>query len=337
MCVYFTGTIWSNLNDVKNDEIKELALSLPEVVMSARAATTTKKYEHGWSKWLEWCKDKDEVNSVPANPFFVATYINCVLRNANNKGALVAAFYGIRWGHHINGVESPTDHPFVCMTFDGAVRLCEKKPKTPKDPISPEIIKFLFEQFSSDSLINLRFLVMCTLGFFGFFRIDELLTVRLNCVNITTTHLEVFLEKSKNDQQRDGKTIYISRLDSQFCPVKLLEDFLTRANIRIDDHQETFLIPRLVKVKDGQKVHKSSGISYSRARDIFKENIEAMSIEGNFGLHSFRAGGASAAAENQVDKRLISKHGRWKSEKARDGYIKDSVKTRLKISQNLGI
>ena len=158
--VYFTDTIWSNLNDVRNDEIKELALSLPEVVMSARAATTTKKYERGWSKWLEWCKDKDEVKSVPANPFFVAAYINYVLRNANNNGALVAAFYGIRWGHHINGVESPTDHPFVCMAFDGAVRLCEKKPKTPKDPISPEIIKILFALFGLDSLINLRFLVM---------------------------------------------------------------------------------------------------------------------------------------------------------------------------------
>ena len=99
--------------------------------MSARASTTTKKYERGWSKWLEWCKDKDEVKSVPANPFFVAILHKLRLEERKQQSALVAAFYGIRWGHHINGVESPTDHPFVCMAFDGAVRLCEKKPKTP--------------------------------------------------------------------------------------------------------------------------------------------------------------------------------------------------------------
>ena len=36
-------------------------------------------------------------------------------------------------------------------------------------------------------------------------------------------------------------------------------------------------------------------------------------------------------AENRVDERLISKHGRWSSDKARNFYIKDSV------SQQLGI
>lgn len=323
---------------MRDDEIKDLALSLPEVVMSARAPLTTKKYESGWSKWLDWCKNKDEVMTVPANPFFVAIYINYVLKTSNNNGALVAAFYGIRWGHHINGAISPTEHPFVRMAYDGAVRLCEKKPKTPKDPISPEIIKFLFEQVNSECLLELRFLVMCALGFFGFFRIeDELLTVKLYNVKITETHLEVFLEKSKNDQHRDGKTVYISKLDSKYCPVKILQRFFSQGEISLDFHKDMFLIPRLIKIKSGHRVHKTLGISYSRAREIFKENIEKLDIEGNFGLHSFRSGGASAAAENNVDKRLISKHGRWKTEKARNGYIRDSVENRLKISQNLGL
>ena len=35
--------------------------------------------------------------------------------------------------------------------------------------------------------------------------------------------------------------------------------------------------------------------------------------------------------------RLISKHGRWSSEKARDGYIKDSINNRLHITKNLGL
>ena len=57
----------------------------------------------------------------------------------------------------------------------------------------------------------------------------------------------------------------------------------------------------------------------------------------NITPHSLRAGGASAAAENGVPDRQIPKHGRWKSENARNGYILDSVKNRSEISKKLGL
>ena len=44
-----------------------------------------------------------------------------------------------------------------------------------------------------------------------------------------------------------------------------------------------------------------------------------------FNMHSFRAGGATAAANAGVPDRLFNRHGRWNSESAKDGYVKDSV------------
>ena len=41
-----------------------------------------------------------------------------------------------------------------------------------------------------------------------------------------------------------------------------------------------------------------------------------------FGLHSLRGGGASAAANAGVPDRWFKRHGRWISENAKDGYIK---------------
>ena len=55
-----------------------------------------------------------------------------------------------------------------------------------------------------------------------------------------------------------------------------------------------------------------------------------------FGLHSLRSGGASAAANAGVD-RFFKRHGRWRSENAKDGYVKDSLDERLKVSRNLGL
>ncbi|KAL5497418.1 hypothetical protein EMCRGX_G013885 [Ephydatia muelleri] len=43
-------------------------------------------------------------------------------------------------------------------------------------------------------------------------------------------------------------------------------------------------------------------------------------------MHSLRAGGATAAANAGVPDRLFKRHGRWKSESAKDGYVKDSVR-----------
>ena len=57
----------------------------------------------------------------------------------------------------------------------------------------------------------------------------------------------------------------------------------------------------------------------------------------NYSLHSLRAGGASATANNGVTDRVVLKQVRWSSEKARNGYIKDSVSTRLSVSKMLGL
>ena len=57
----------------------------------------------------------------------------------------------------------------------------------------------------------------------------------------------------------------------------------------------------------------------------------------NLGLHSLRAGGASAAVQNGVSERLISKQDRSASEVARNGYIQDSKKSHLSVTLSLGL
>ena len=56
-----------------------------------------------------------------------------------------------------------------------------------------------------------------------------------------------------------------------------------------------------------------------------------------FGVHSLRLGGATSAASAGVVDRLFKKHGRWKSENAKDGYVKEDMNAILSVSLNLGI
>lgn len=57
----------------------------------------------------------------------------------------------------------------------------------------------------------------------------------------------------------------------------------------------------------------------------------------SFCLHSLRSGGATAAANNSVPDMLIKEHGRWRTDIAKEGYIKDNINTQAYISPKLGI
>lgn len=60
-------------------------------------------------------------------------------------------------------------------------------------------------------------------------------------------------------------------------------------------------------------------------------------ISSEYGLHCFRAGGATAAANSGVPDRLFKLQSRWKTDIAKDGYVLDNVEKRLSVSKSLGI
>ena len=67
------------------------------------------------------------------------------------------------------------------------------------------MIKSLVNKFEGNnaSLPDLRFLLTCLLGFSGFLRIDELLSIKKTSKNFHS-HLEILVPKSKTDQHREG-------------------------------------------------------------------------------------------------------------------------------------
>ena len=95
---------------------------------------------------------------------------------------------------------------------------------------------------------------------------------------------------------------------------------------------------RIFKTKSGHQISETKGISYSRIREIFRGYVSKITtIPKGFGLHSLKSDSASAVANSSISDRLISKQGRWSSEKAKNGYIKDSIVKKLTVSNTLGL
>ena len=174
------------------------------------------------------------------------------------------------------------------------------------------MIKSLVNKFRGEnaSLLDLRFLLTSLLGFSGFLRIDELLSIKIKHLRMNKSRLEILVPKSKTDLHREGNIIYISRVLSECCPVKFSEKYLQKANIEISKDGETPLISRIFKTKKGHKISKIQRISYSRIREVLKDYVTDVTANPEkYNLHSLQDGGASAEAiasqtdwcQNRVD------------------------------------
>ena len=141
-------------------------------------------------------------------------------------------------------------------------------------------------------------------------------------------HIEVFVESSKTDRFREGSWVPIARTYLDICPVSMLERYFQLT--KISGNVDKFLFRGLTSTKQGYRLRASGGITYSRVRELLLDKLKEVGLDPmEFGLHSLRAGGATAAANAGVPDCLFKRHGRWLSDNAKDGYIKDKLEDRL--------
>ena len=101
---------------------------------------------------------------------------------------------------------------------------------------------------------------------------------------------------------------------------------------------QRYLFRPVCKSKTGERLRESGKISYSCLREQFKKKLENLGYRHvDFGLHSLQAGGATLAANLGVPDRLFKRHGQWKLENAKDGYIDDFVEHRLLVTKQMGL
>ena len=208
-----------------------------------------------------------------------------------------------------------------------------------KEPITPEILRQLVNVygFHNTDLKNIRVVCMCLLCYAGFLRFAELANLRRHHVFIYDNHVKLFLESSETDVYREGRDVLISKTNTPTCPVNMLLRYFYLAEIPADSTNYIFRPLCFCKSVNSYK-HRSGKLVYTTARKILLSALETLGLNKKyFGLHSLRSGGATAAAAAKVEDRLFKKHGRWRTDKAKDGYVKENISERLPVTQNIGL
>ena len=220
-----------------------------------------------------------------------------------------------------------------------AKRLVGTRLLNKKEPISPDMIRKLVEASNFNNLLGLRNVCIFLLAFAGFFRIEEVLHIKYGDIAFHADYVAISTDRSKTDQLRKGNEVVISEnFGSDSCPVRILSRYLNQVRPFLVDSAH-FVFRALSKTKSSHKlVAVNKPISYSSVRYYFKKSFKDIVPDISvFSTHSLRAGGASAAANAGVADRLFQRHGRWKYVSAKNGYVEDSLESRLSVSKNLGI
>ena len=308
--------------------------------MRSRQDGTVKGYLSGFKRWKNWASSYPEIKTLPAEPKYVALYLTSIFQLANSHAPVSNAYYSLSWAHKAACLPDPTSHDIVKRIKESAMRVLGTGNNV-KSPISTLNLVRLCNKFSSPgaNLKDLRIASICLLAFTGFLRYDEFSKILVTDVKFFDSHLTVFVEKSKTDVYRDGVQIYVSKTNSEVCPVSVIGKYFDAAGF--SGSEESFLFRGLTyhrKFKKYTLRKQNKGLSYTCAREIVLSAFSSIGLSvRDFGTHSLRKGGATAAACHQVKDRLIKKHGRWTSEKSKDLYISESVQEKLTVTQNLGL
>lgn len=325
------------MESIQDPELKALADFLPGVVLSSKAPSTTTKYCGAFNRWKRWAQSKQDVPGFPAKPFHVCLYLSFLTQKSASAAPVEEAVNALSWAHTVAVAEDPTKHPLISQVVAGAKRMLAK-PTVKKEPITPEILASLVREFGKPeaTLTDVRTLAICLVSYAGFFRFNEIANLKESDVVIHQEHVEIFVESSKTDQFRDGAWVVIARTRTELCPVAMLSRYIGLANITGDP--DKFLFRGLVNTNSGARLRAGGSLSYTRVRELVLEKLARLGLDkSKFGLHSLRSGGASAAANAGVPDRWFKRHGRWRSENAKDGYVKDKLDSRLEVSRNLGL
>ena len=331
------GEAW-NIPGPSSRSLRALNERAASLATKSRASSTKIKYWSHFVKFQRWGSSMDPpLPTLPASSHTVVLFLTDLADKGASRAMLYGYFYGIRWVHELNGHPDPTSAPLTRLVLEGAKRNVQKIAVS-KDSCSIGVLKSIITAASNDrSLRFSRFCTMAVLAFAAFLRIGELIKLRRCDITLHTDYIELFIPRSKRDVYADGATVMVSKGHSETCPVDTLCRYLLRVDLLEPQENTSFIFRNLSPKNRNRLVEHNKPMLYGRAREDLLFYAKRLKLSNNLAWHSFRRGGATAAANNGVPDRLLKKHGRWASDGAKNRYVDEDLRSKLIVSSKLGL
>ena len=326
-----------------------LHLSFNRLINGALAASTNDKYVRPWLMFRKWLAQYDITEPLTVDAQIVAFYVVHLITSAELRGignALVlTALAAIGHNFSLAGITAPTCSPHLTLlrrvakrTLHPLISLCE--PISSVDMFTV-LTKFLTATCDLRDRMHLTCFLLMFLGLFRFSDMQSILVhrdlfqfIRKSELDPTIDGMLIFIPCSKTDQFWLGAWVAVGATGGIFCPVRLVMDLFRLGGYVIDSNtMDVGPLLRATQLRHhpqryvlAQRTAPFSTPIQPLSYAAFRQNVQSLVFRAttkHIGMHAARSGGASLAAELNIDSRLVCGLGRWKlGNTFADTYIK---------------
>jgi site-specific recombinase XerD len=283
-----------------------------DLARAEKSAATKRAYGSDFAIFRAWCAEQG-LCALPAAPAAVAAFIAAETSRGIKCATLGRRIAGIRYGHKLAGLESPTDDERVKVVMRGARRTLGVAQVKKSAATSVKVLAMVAG--GERNLAGKRDRALLLLGFALAARRSELVALDVSDLEECPEGLRVTIRRSKTDQEGAGAVVAVYR-GSIGCPVAAVRDWLTAAGIT-----EGALFRRVDKggnLLAGRLTPQSVAL-------IVKAYAGRLRLDpGAFSGHSLRSGFLTSAAARGASLFKMMDVSRHKSVDTLRGYVRDA-------------
>lgn len=278
---------------------------------AALSENTMRAYRSDWEDFQSWTAARGK-SSLPASPATVANYASSLASAGKKVPTIARKLAAIRFFHRGAGEENPTDNAGVAAILKGIRRTVGTAPRQ-KAPATVDVIHALMARIAPETLQGKRDRALLLLGFAGAFRRSELVAITVEDLTFSEEGVDVFLPKSKTDQEAKGQSVAVLN-GKALKPADRLREWLEAAEINSGPIFRR--INRGDHLTDEPLTAQSVALIVKKYADAAGLDVERLSG------HSLRAGFVTSAAESRASISRIMEVTRHRDPRTVETYVR---------------
>lgn len=293
------------------EAVSDLSDAALDYGRAALSSNTMRAYRSDWQDFQGWCAERGR-SHLPANAATVANYASSLADAGKKVPTIARKLAAIRFFHRGAGLDNPTDNAGVAAILKGIRRTVGTAARQ-KAPATVDVIHAMMARISADSLQGKRDRALLLLGFAGAFRRSELVAITVEDLTFSDEGVDVFLPKSKTDQEAKGQSVAILN-GKALKPADRLKEWLQAAGITSG--------PIFRRFNRGDRLTGETLTDQAVAL-IVKKYADAAGLDvASLSGHSLRAGFVTSAAENRASISWIMEVTRHRDPRTVETYVR---------------
>jgi len=296
-----------------------------DYTLNARSRNTQLAYGKAWKCWLDWC-GRLSLDPLCGDPRWIGLYLTEAAERLR-PSSIRLHLSAIAAAHRLAGRAVDVRHLAIADVVSGIVREKGRAPHRQSAPVLPENLPRILHAVPSGPT-GARDRAIILLGFGAALRRSEIVALDVGDVNVGERGLLLKLDRSKTDQEGDGRLVAIWGAGRSDLDIRaLMTDWLA-----------------LIGRSSGPlftRIRKNDQLTEERLTDqsvalIVKKAVAAAGLDADrYSGHSLRSGLITTAALNGASLMQIMRQSGHKSVDVLTGYVRIADVWRDNVTEDL--